>query len=243
MVESFVTQNLLVRSETAIGDYLETGQSNYANLWKEAFGDLLLDLDAMGLKIRQLCERLSLQISVTKTAAFNGSMSDEDFAQRMRLVIPVSAITGNAVFTLQGTDDGGTTWADIEMVSDDGSSGTTKTIDTEAVGDDANSYFFTRLYKKYRLQLISITSSKSVTYTGYLIEEIYTSLHRDRTRANIYRSLMATEGDIWTGKFEEYEIKYNKRLDDGRLRLDYTDDEEISEEEGESPTNTVRFIL
>ena len=188
MVESFVTQNLLTRGETSIADYLETGQSNYANLWKESFADLLLDLDAKGLKIKQLCERLSLQTSVTKTAAFSGSISSEDFAQRMRLVIPVSVLTGNAIFTLQGTDDSGTTWADIEMIADDGTSATTHTISAVAIGDDANSYFFTRLYTKYRLKLISIGTT--VTYIGYLIEEVYTSLHRDRTRANIYRSII-----------------------------------------------------
>ncbi len=241
MVESFVTQNLLTRGETLIGSYLTTGQSDYGNILKESFADMLLDLDSMGLKIPQLCERLSLQASITKTAAFNGSASSEDFAQRMRLVIPASVVTGSAVFTLQGTDDNGTTYADIEMISDNGDSGTTKTITTAAIGDDANSYLITKLYKKYRLQLISITTT--VTYIGYMIEEVYTALHRDRTRANIYRSLMATGDDIWITKFEEYEIKYNKRLADGRFRYDYTDDGVISEAEGEVATNTVRFIL
>ena len=241
MVESFITQNMVVRGETSIGDYLETSQSDYANLWKEAFADLLLDLDAMDLNTRQLCERLSFQTSVTKTAAFNGTISSEDYAHRMRVVIPVSAITGDAVFTLQGTDDDGSNWTAIEMIADDGTSATTHTIDTAATGDDANSYMITRLYKKYRLQLISIGTT--VTYTGYMIEEIYTSLHRDKTRANIYRSLMATDGDNWSGKYEEYEMKYQKRLAEGRFRVDYTDDDSISKTEGEKVISNIRFSI
>ena len=239
MVESFVTQNMIVRGETAIADYLETSQSDYGNIWKESFADLLLDLDSMDLDTRKLCERLSLQTSVTKTAAFNGTISSEDYAHRMRLVIPVSAITGDAVFTLQGSNDSGTTWTVIEMVADGGTSATTHTISTAATGDDANSYSITRLYKMYRLQLISIGTT--VTYTGYMIEELYTALHRDKTRANIYRSLRMTEGDIWQERWESYEMMYNKRLAEGRFRVDYTDDGEISKTEGEKVISNIRF--
>ena len=172
MVESFLTQNLLTRGETAIGDYLRTGQSDYSNIWKESFADMLLDFDTMDLNIRQLCERLSLQASVTKTAAFTGAISDQDYAQRMRLVIPVSAITGSAVFTLQGSDDEGSNYEDITMVADDGDSGTTHTISAIATGDRSNSYIITRMYEKYRLKLISIGTT--ITYTAYMIENIYT---------------------------------------------------------------------
>lgn len=239
MVESFITANMISRGETAIDDYLETSQSNYANIRNESFADLLLDLDAMNLNTRQLCERLSLQTSVTQTTSLDGTKSKEDFAHRMRLVIPVSAITGNAVFTLQGTDDQGTTYTAIELVSDNGDSGTTKTISAIAIGDTANSYLIMKLYTKYRLQLISIGTT--ITYTAYMIEEIYTSLHRDKTRANIYRSLIKTDGDIWIEKQALYEDAYKNKLSYGRLRVDFTDDEEISQREGEKVISNIRF--
>jgi len=239
MIESYLTESLLTKGETAISNYLATGQSTFVDLRQEAFSDMLLDFDSMGLTITQLCERLSLQTSVTKTAAFNGAITDEDFAQRMRLVIPVSTVT-SAVFTLQGTDDDGTTYAAIELISDDNTAATTVTISTAAVGDDANSYLITRLYKKYRLQLISATS---VTYTGYMIEDVYTALHRDKTRANVYRSLMSTEGDIWLLKFEQYKDMYEKRLSDGRFRVDYSDDGKISEAEGSKLITNVVFRI
>ena len=241
MIESFLTQNLIVRGETAIADYLRTGQSDFSNIWKEAFTDVLIDFDTMGLKIRQLCERLSLQTSVTKTAAFNGAISKQDYAQRMRLVIPVSAITGNAVFTLQGTDDDGLNYTAVQLVSDDGTAGTTQTISATATGNSANSFLITRLYEKYRLQLISIGTT--VTYSAYMIEDIYTTLHRYKTIANIYRSLMASVGDEYEGKWKEYELLYNTLLSKGRFRVDYSDDSEISEAEGEKHFANIRFTV
>lgn len=239
MIESFLTQNLITRGETAVGDYLRTSQSDFSNIWKEMFADLLIDFDTMDLKIRQLCERLSLQTSVTKTAAFTGTISKQDYAQRMRLVIPVSAITGNAVFTLQGTDDSGSNYFDIEMVADDGTSGTTHTISAIAIDNDSNSYVITRLYEKYRLKLISIGTT--VTYTAYMIEEVYTTLHRDLTRRKIYETLMGEDRDLYMVKFEEYSDKYKARLAEGRFRVDYSDDGDISEAEGDKHISTIRF--
>ncbi|KKK61249.1 hypothetical protein LCGC14_3016200, partial [marine sediment metagenome] len=108
------------------------------------------------------------------------------------------------------------------------------------IGDSSNSYLITKLYKKYRLKLISI--GVSITYSAYMIEEIYTSLHRDKARANIYRSLTATEGDVWQGKFDEYIERYNSRMSTGKFVIDISDDESISEGEGEVHIQNVRFV-
>jgi len=239
MIESYLTEEYLTKGETAIADYLRTGQSTFVDLRQEAFSDMLLDFDSMGLPITQLCEQLELQDTFTtdKTAAFNGAITIEDFAQRMRLVIPVTKVT-SAVFTLQGTDDDGTTYTAIELISDDNTAGTTVTIAAVNVGDDAVSYLITRLYKKYRLQLISATSTN---YTGYMIEDVYTALHRDKARANVYRTLMSTEGDIWEIKYDKYIAEYKDRLATGRFRIDYTDDSIISKAEGSKLFTNIVF--
>ncbi len=239
MIESYLTEELLTKGETAISNYLATGQTTYVDLRQEAFSDILLDFDSMGLTITQLCERLILEdtFSTDRTTATDGPISDEDFAQRMRLVIPVSKVT-SAVFTLQGTDNNGTDYFDIELISDDNTAATTVTIGSIAEGDDANSYLITRLYKKYRLKLISATSTN---YTAYMIEDVYTALHREKTRAIVYRTLMSTEGDIWLLKFQQYEDMYQKRLTEGRFRVDYSDDQKISEAEGSRLITNVQF--
>jgi len=243
MIETYLTEQLLTKGETAISDYLRTSQSTFVDLRQEAFSDMLLDFDAMGLTITQLCERLGLQLTeVTKTAAFDSAISDEDFAQRMRLVISVPSISISpaATFTLQGTDNNGTTYNDIELISDDNTAATSVVISAAASGDDANSYLITRLYKKYRLQLTAVLS---VTYTAYMIEDVYTALHRDKARMNIYRTLMSTEDDIWDRKAQLYENLYKDRLATGRFRVDYTDDDKISRTEGERIISNIRFGL
>lgn len=245
MIESFVNQAMIEATETSIGEYLITNQLDYSNIWKRSFADMLLDFDAKHLDTRQLCERLEIQASFTdgKTEAFTGAISDEDFAHRMRLVIPVSTVT-SAVFTLQGTDDGGTTYEDIDLIQhpqvNDGTAGSIVTIKSAAVGDSSNSYLITRLFKQYRLKLISATE---VIYTAYMIEEVYTTLHLDKTIANIYKTVKAASGDNWQEKWEAYELMYQQRLEAGNFRLDVTDDNEISESEGEETTKSVRFIL
>lgn len=241
MIESFLTQNLITRGEKAIGDYLRSDQSDFSDIWKESFGDMMLEFDTMDLKVKQLCERLSLQTSVTKTATFTGSLSDQDYAERMRLVIPVSAITGNAVFTLQGSDNEGSNYTDIEMIADDSTSATTHTLSAVKIGVDSASFQMLDSKEKYRLKLISISIGTTVTYTAYIIENIYTVLHRDLTRMQIYETLMGRDREKWIGKFEEYEKRYNRRLADGIFRVDYSDDQAISEAEGEKRSSQIRF--
>src|SRR3972149_3882450 len=129
MIESYVTQNMITRGETALGDYLRSSQTDFGNVWREAFSDLMTDLINRNVEIRRLCKRFYLEsTALTKTAPYDGVISDEDFGQRLRLVIPITAITGTGVFTLQGTDDEGVNYFDISMVSDSGASSVTMSV-------------------------------------------------------------------------------------------------------------------
>src|SRR3989304_766403 len=239
MIESYLTQAMVIRGETALGDYLRTGQTDFGNIRKEAFTDLMSDCINRGIDIKRLCKRLYLEsTALTKTAAYDGVISDQDYAQRMRLIIPVTANTGDAVFTLQGTDDEGVNYFDIALVSDDGTSGTTVTI-TDNQPDDY-SYLLTSLYKKYRLKLISIGTT--ITYSKpYVIEEIYTTLHREKTRSNIYRSLISDMGDDFKGKYDLYQECYNKLLTEAKMVYDVGDDEEITEDEAKRESQNIVF--
>jgi hypothetical protein len=236
MIESYLTQNMITRGETAIADYLRSGQSDYGNIRKEAFTDLQLDLINRGYELRKLCKRFYLEkTALTKTAAYIGALSDEDFAQRMRLVIHITAQNGIAGFTLQGTDDEGVTYNDITLIADDETQGTTVTIST--LPSAPASYLITSLYKKYRLKLITI--STSITYTAYMIEEIYTLIHREKTRAKIYQSLISSSPE-YTEKYNMYLNEYNRLITEGVKIVDVGDDEEIAEDEGkQEPLNII----
>lgn len=234
MIESYLTQNMITRGETAIADYLRTGQSDYGDIRKEAFTDLQMDLINRGYELRKLCKRLYIEeTALTKTAAYTGAVSDEDFAQRMRLVIKVTAITETGVFTLEGTDDNGTNYTAISLIADDETQGTTQSITTATT----HSFLITSLYKKYRLKVISIGTT--VTYTAYMIEELYTHIHRERTRANIYRTLISASPE-YTEKYNMYMESYNRLITEGVKIVDVGDDEEISEDEGkQEPLNII----
>ena len=234
MIESFLTQNMIIRGETAIADYLRTGQSDYGDIRKEAFADLQMDLINRGYALRRLCKRLYIEeTALTKTAAYTGALSDEDFAQRMRLVISVTDKTGTGGFTLQGTDDEGTNYTDISLISDDETQGTTVIITTTGT----YSYLLTSLYKKYRLKVIS--AGTTVTYTSYMIEEVYTHIHREKTRANIYRSLISSSPE-YTDKMNLYLNEYNRLLIEGVKIIDVGDDGDISEGEADQqPLNII----
>jgi len=236
MIESYLTQNMITRGETAIADYLRTGQSDYGDIRKEAFTDLQLDLINRGYELRKLCKRFYLEkTALTKIAAYDGAKSDEDFAQRMRLVINITAQTGIAGFTLQGTDDDGTTYYDISLIADDETQGTTVAI--ASLPASPSTYLLTALYKKYRLKLTTIGTT--ITYTSYMVEEIYTTIHREKTRAKIYQSLISSSPE-YTEKYNMYLSEYNRLITEGVKIIDVGDDEDISEDEGEQePLNII----
>ena len=135
------------------------------------------------------------------------------------------------VFTLQGTDDGGLTYNDITLIDNDVASSTTVTISSLGT----YSYSLTGVYDTYRFQLISVGTT--ITYSGYLIEEQYTTLHRDLTRAKIYGSLMANQGDVWEGKYKYYRQSYLEMLSVTKMTYDGNEDEAIDEEEGNRNLN------
>ena len=238
MIESYLTSEMVVQGEPALDDYLRSTQTDFDDIKQESFGDLLKDLIDQNLKLKKLCTPLSLNTSVTKTAAFNSTLSDEDFAQRLRLVIKVTAITGDAVFTLQGTDDAGVNYTSISIVDNDVSSATSHTI--SAIG--TYSYSLTNLYDKYRLQLISIGTT--ITYSAYLIEEAYTTMHREKTRMKIFGSLIANGGDVWESKYKYYEQSYLGMIATTKFTYDSDESGDIGEDEGEGNINqTIDFVV
>lgn len=236
MIKSFLTHELTVRGEPALDQYLRDSQTDFTDIAKETFGDLLKDLKDQNLKLKRLCTPLSLQASETKTTAFDGAISNQDYAERLRLVINVTAITGNAVFSLQGSDDNGTTYENVSVVDNDSLSSETITI------NQAGEYSFslTNLFEKYRLRLISIGTT--ITYSSYLIEDTYTILHREITRMRIYGSLMANPNDVWESKYKYYTDSYMGMLANTKFAYDTDNSGDIDEEEGDININqTITF--
>ena len=227
MIKSFLTEEIVTQGEPALDDYLRSEQVSFDAIAKEAFQDMIKDFVDMNLILRRLSVPLSLQKSQTLTAAKDGPLTEEDFAQRGRLEIKVTALTGAAIFQLEGTNDDGTTYYAVELVDVDGNASELFTV--TATGTYV--YFLNGYYKKYRLNLESIGTT--VTYSANLYENIFTILHRDKTRAKIYKSLKSVQGDIWDGKYKEYLENYEGMLKSSKWYYDSDEDEEISESESD----------
>jgi len=236
MIKSFLTQEMVIQGEPALDDYLRSDQTDFNQLSQEALADMTKDFIDMALTMRRLNVPLSLGSNLTKTASFNGIVTGIDYAQRNRLEIKVTALTGIVVFKIEGTNDD-TIYNDVFSYDKQGDE-----LSVIAITETGSySYFVTGFFKKYRLNIISIGTT--VTYTANLWENIFTILHRDKTRSKIYGSLKAIEGDIWSGKHKYYQDLYESALTNSRWYYDSNEDDEITGHEGDNESLSQNIVF
>jgi len=223
MIESYLKHSDILKVEPSLDDYLRSDEIDLSDIINEAKSEMIDDIIDRGQQPRRLCKRLSLQTPVTKTSVFTGKVSAEDYAGRRRLVIDVTAISGDAEFTLQGTDDE-STYEDI--------------VSIPVSGEGQFTTKFDKTYKKYRLKLTSVTS---ITYSAYLIETNYETAHRYKVLSMAFNKLRyRISDDNFNAKYREYEEIYQKKLDTMRFFYDRDDSGTITEDEGYTSVN-VRF--
>lgn len=230
MIESNLVIADITKREPFLAKIYDTGQTDWTNHFEDALTELIEDVRSMNFNVRKLCKRLSLESSVTKTAAFTGTKSSEDVLQRIRVVINATAkvTSGTIVFTLQGTNDSSSeTWTDVQTINVTATGITSALIDV--------------IYKFYRINLTSMGDSTSITYSSYLIETTFERLHLYKTMQLIYRSLMALDGDVWAAKMKEYNDLYLNRLQVANFAYDEDDDGSIEDIEKNRNNTRVRL--
>jgi hypothetical protein len=223
MIESHLTYTEAIKPEPSLDDYLRSDEIDLSDILSESFSEMCADIKDRGNELRRLCIRLALQSSTTQTAAYDSQKTTQDYAQRNRVVIKVTAITGNAVFTIQGTNDSSSeTWTDIE----------TQTI--TAIG--TTTFLINEYYKFYRLRLISI--GNTITYSAYMLESTYEYIQRLKFLAMAFEKLSYKAGDDnFQIKSDKYREMYQKKIDSTRFYYDEDDDNDIREEEVFVTTN------
>ncbi len=226
MLSSFVNTKYLTDLDPTIGDYIRTddsvdgsGKLDASTYITKAFSQLMSDIVDRGKEVRLLCKKLALDTSVTKTAAYTGTKSEIDYAQRFRLVVDVTSVTGAASFTLQGTNDSSAeTWTNIISLS----------VANGATGNSTS--LFTDSYKYYRLNLDSIGTS--ITYTAYLIEDHYEKPHAYYTLYLLFNRLRNMRSDdVFADKSSEYLNMYHQKVDSMRMYYDINDSGSITSDE------------
>lgn len=226
MIENYITQEKILQGEPHLDSYLSEVQLDFTEITDEAFDEYLNDVKNQKIDLRKLGKRLTLESAVTKTAAFTGTVSEEDFVERRRLVINVTTITGNTVFALQGSNDE-VTYYDVKT-----------DIQFDSKGE--HTYLFSSIYKFYKLNLTSITTT--ITYSAYLYETTFDFPLLYLMRSKIYHSIYHRNGDdSFKEKADTYQTKYMDKLVNTHYFYDTSDDEAISEDETEGDLKEVTF--
>lgn len=233
MIESYLLTADINNREPELASLYPTNWADWSTPLTDALSEVVQDVRDMGWNVRRLCKRYLVQSSVTKTATFTGtSTSTEDYCQRLRLVINVTAIATTGIgrsvtFKLEGTDND-TTW---EIIND--------AISVTALGNTA--VIFARVYKKYRLSIAVFTTITTITYSAYLIETVFERLHLYKTLEFIYRIQNRLNGDVYLEKEKMYADMYLDRLNTTKFAYDEDDDEEIGESEAEENNQQIVF--
>ena len=237
MIETNLLHEDLINNEPMLESHLHKSQVDYQQAIKTAYRLMIQDIKNQNLFIRKLCKKLWLQeTSATATAAvYTSATSKEDFVERNRWVINVSALSsGPAIFHLQGRNKATETFTTIntQQVVEPG---VHKFLVTDALPNtELEIYRYYRIYKS--------DTSSTVTFKSYLIEMTYENLHLWKTLSLIFETLAVKGEDIFRSKAEKYAEMYNYYLVNNKYYYDANDDGEINEVEQEADYRKIRLI-
>lgn len=230
MIITKVTYADLLKYEPPIvrrGDPSNTYVDEYEDFITKAKDVLTSDIKSMGYKLRLLCTPLTLSTS----------KSIKDEIERTRLIVDVSANSGEVTLTLSGTnDESNETWDEVGSIV----CGTDAEDDVEATGSlGEQTTTFEKIYKYYKLESTPTTTG-TITYTAYLVERsfelplIYLSLYL------IFASKSKIANDDYYNKTEQYKTLYENILKSNFFSYDSNEDGEADEDEYSYQTVRVR---
>lgn len=229
MIQNYITQEEILKGEPHLDSYLKSSELSYSNIVDEAFNEFLSDIKNQRYDLKKLGVKLSLQTSVTKSAAYSGDWSTEDFVERRRLIVNVTSTDGNAIFKIEGSND------------DDYATTYTIKDDIQFTKNGENTFLINDVYKFYRFSLVSI-STGNITYTADLYETTFDYPMLFLIRSKIYHSLyVSNNNDAFKEKSDTYYSKYMDRITNGYYPYDLDQSGTIEEDESNQIGNTVTF--
>lgn len=181
---------------------------------QEAKKILNADFKNNGKQIKMLCTPLDILTDGTK--------SDEDKIERLRLIVDVTSFTPVATLTLSGTNgDEDETWTEITVITIAATGETTELIDNP--------------FKFYKIE----ETGTIVVGSAELVEDVHELPWKYKAIALLYSSYQALVGDHWSEKNEVYNQMYFDSFQRTLYSYDQNLDGEVDETELE--TKTVRF--
>lgn len=225
MIKNTVTTEDIFELEAGLVDFLRSDQTDYDTQIEQAYNIMLLDLRNIGYDLRLLNTPLDLG-SNTSSSSVTGDVSSKDYLNRNLLTIVCTSVSGNAMFSLYGSDDK-STWNDVL---------TDKVINESGTYN----YVINLFYKYYRLDK---TNSVQTTYSAYLSENVYYYMILYKSISLISNSLRRLPNrNNWEDKYIEYEEKYKALLNGASFSVDVDEDGSIDSDEARN-SNVIRISL
>lgn len=224
MVETHINLERLLIYEPSIIDFQREDEIDAESVVSEIIQSckdkLISDIKKRGHDIRRLCKRLYLQASVTKTEAYTGVESDEDYAERLRWVVKVTSITGAVIFYLEGRNSSSDSYTSLANTVVNKNGTYTLLVNTE----DHDPYKF------YRVRIGG--DFTTVTYESYMVESSFEMAHIYLSLWGFYNRIRyRISSDVFGQKANEYLKLYEYELDTLRYYYDRNDDGDISSSE------------
>ena len=237
MLRSFITDETLKVFHPNLARQIWTSQSDYSEQIAEAFHILLTDVNNQGLNPRLMMVPFDLLSSgttanlvttVTKAADTTGTGIEGDRNYK-RLVFNAISITGTWALNLQGSNNNST----FENVG----------ASLTATSGGEQSQLFSNQYKFWRYKLDQITAggTDSITFSTYLIEDIWDNLIIYKAFELIFSDFRKAQNDSWDMLVQSYDRKYQNELASLKYLYDSNDTGVVDDDE--TMANTHIFVI
>lgn len=238
MLRSFITDEDLKKYHPNLKRQLWTSQSDYSEQIAEALHIVLTDLNNRQVNPRLLmipfdllsngttanfATSITLTNSATGTGIQAGTYGDRNYR---RLVFNDTNISGTWAITLQGSNDNRT-------FQNAGASLTATDIGEQSV-------IFSNQYKYYRY-LMDEVANGSISFSAYLVEDIWDKLVIYKTFELIFQDFMKAQNDQFDILAHSYQTRYESELSAVKYLYDSDDNGAITD--GETGDNRYYLTL
>jgi hypothetical protein len=208
MIGNFVTHNDLISLEPSLEQFKFDEEIDFDGKIAEAKRIMIAGYKNNGKDIKKLGTQLELPNDRT--------ISTIDRAERLRIYIKTTGITGNVTGILSGNNDGSD---DYEIVKDD--------IVINEVGTYTD--IIDNPFYYYKLVLTG-----TITFTASMVEDVHELPWKYKAISLIYRSNNAQSNDVYADKADMYEQMYNDAMQSTLYAYDQNLDGDISDEESKT---------
>lgn len=225
MLRNLIDETYLKGITPELSKYLWQGETNYNKQKQIAETIVSNDFKAKGYLLRQLRPQLDLRVSgTTVTVATTETATDEDIANRTRIVINTVYVSGTATVYLEGSDDDDTYVAvKFATTANTYTNGLTITATAETTG------LIEKVYTYYRCK-----SAGTIDYDCYLVEDLYDLFYAYKWLSLICYNVSSENNDQFYLKGELYDKMYSDLWSSCTYFIDKDDSGDLSEDEQET---------